>query len=124
MRRSRFEEQFMGRRREKMGKSEAFFHEGKPEELRLENEMLSVVILPQLGGKVSSVYFKPQAFELAAPNTRGGAIIFRGRMRIFHSMTLPDWTTRFPILTRQKWSGMGKRCAIRIMARSGAIRSG
>lgn len=54
-----------------MGKSEAFFHEGKPEELRLENEMLSVVILPQLGGKVSSVYFKPQAFELAAPNTRG-----------------------------------------------------
>lgn len=37
----------------------------------LENETLSAVILPQLGGKLSSVYFKPRDFELAAQNTRG-----------------------------------------------------
>ena len=54
-----------------MGRSETVSHEENLTELRLENETLSAVILPQLGGKVSSVYFKPQAFELAAKNTRG-----------------------------------------------------
>ncbi|HJC23755.1 MAG TPA: DUF5107 domain-containing protein [Candidatus Eisenbergiella merdavium] len=41
------------------------------ERIVLENEKLSAEILPQLGGKLSSVYWKPQGFELAAPNTRG-----------------------------------------------------
>lgn len=31
-----------------------------------ENERLSVVILPELGGKIASLYYKPQMFELAA----------------------------------------------------------
>ena len=34
----------------------------------LENEYLSVTILPELGGKVSSFWYKPAAFELAAQN--------------------------------------------------------
>lgn len=39
--------------------------------LTLENEALSVRILPGLGGKITSLRLKENDFELAAPNTGG-----------------------------------------------------
>lgn len=44
-------------------KSEAYF---------LENDTLRVVVLPELGGKIASIYYKKQAFELLFQNPKDG----------------------------------------------------
>lgn len=37
----------------------------------LENDKLAVHVLPELGGKITSLYLKEKEFELAAPNRTG-----------------------------------------------------
>ncbi|MFR9233767.1 MAG: hypothetical protein ACLVLH_12485 [Eisenbergiella massiliensis] len=77
--------------------------------LTLENEALSVRILPGLGGKITSLRLKENDFELAAPNTGGNTEQPQGitgrrqqrrgmgiQGRIFPGMTLPDWMMRSP----------------------------
>ena len=39
----------------------------------LENDKLAVHVLPELGGKITSLYLKEKEFELAAPNRTGPA---------------------------------------------------
>ena len=37
----------------------------------LENDKLAIHVLPELGGKITSLYLKEKEFELAAPNRTG-----------------------------------------------------
>lgn len=39
--------------------------------IQLENDIISVVVLPSLGGKISSIYHKKNPFELVAQNENG-----------------------------------------------------
>ena len=83
----------------------------------LENDKLAVHVLPELGGKITSLYLKEKEFELAAPNRTGqyrlpGGVAQTGKKTDFGP---------FPISIPAWWNGRGESCIIRIMGRSGAI---
>ena len=56
--------------------------------IQMENEMLRIVVLPGLGGKIASIYRKDLQFEAAAQNEKGiYDLPARGGGLIFQSMT-------------------------------------
>ena len=54
-----------------MGRRKRAGMENTIKKLVLENELLAVTILPELGGKVASFCYKPLDFELAAQSPDG-----------------------------------------------------
>lgn len=96
----------------------------------LENDKLAIHVLPELGGKITSLYLKEKEFELAAPNRTGqyrlpGGVAQTGKKTDFGpdfpSMMRRGWMMPFPISIPAWWNGRGESCIIRIMGRSGAI---
>lgn len=96
----------------------------------LENDKLAVHVLPELGGKITSLYLKEKEFELRRQTGRVSTGFPAGMHRpgrkrisalIFPSMMRRGWMMPFPISIPAWWNGRGESCIIRIMGRSGAI---
>ena len=80
--------------------------------LRLENEKLSVVILPQLGGKIASFYHKDAAFELAAENTLRGYRLPSGPAPSFEDFDASGLDDAFPNIDACVMEWTGKRLCV------------